>query len=383
VPLNESNTLLFSRKNNMNATIRHLTVLTALAVGSMAQSAVAAPGDPNGCFWGTVSGLMTFSVDVGNVYVPRDARQGSLIGTFDKYFFTNNGEGLSIRCVNDGNASLRFEANATAPIFSGTLPPVNGEDVNGKVLNTGINNGIGARIRLGFPFDGGVENSFRPNGPPVVPFTADANHQIFTAIPLASLQNYVTLIKTGPIAPGPHRFTSKLFSGSLTGLNTVLNYEVTGTVIQSQCTVLGNPVSADPVQLGTWPASDFTHKGFTTRPTPFHITLSDCEADPSGDNVATAHIRLDGVKGSLPVGDGSNGVFTLGDGSTASGMGIQILREDGITPVALGAEVPLIAINPSGTTALPFSARFYQTEDSADVRGGVAKGSLGFTVTYQ
>jgi type 1 fimbria pilin len=76
-------------------------------------------------------------------------------------------------------------------------------------------------------------------------------------------------------------------------------------------------------------------------------------------------------------------VFTLGDGSTAVGMGIQILRDDGITPVALGTEVPLVVIKPTGETVLPFTARFYQTADSADVQGGVAKGSLGFTLTYQ
>jgi type 1 fimbria pilin len=51
--------------------------------------------------------------------------------------------------------------------------------------------------------------------------------------------------------------------------------------------------------------------------------------------------------------------------------------------VALGVEVPLVAINPTGTTTLPFTARFFQTEDRANVRSGVAKGSLGFTVTYQ
>ncbi|MCW8274999.1 type 1 fimbrial protein [Pseudomonas sp. PCH199] len=275
-----------------------------------------------------------------------------------------------------------ISSNPIAPIFPGTLPPINGEDINGKVFNTSVN-GIGARVRLGFPFEGGPENSFTPNGPPVVPFTATANHRVFTAIPLASLYNYVSIVKTGPIPPGPHRFASKLFNGSLTGLSTVLDYEVTGTVIQSQCTVLGNPVSADPVQLGTWPASDFTHKGFATKPAPFTITLSDCESDPRGGNNATAHIRLDGVKGSLPIGDGSDGIFSLGDGSSAVGMGIQILRDDGLTPVALGTEVPLMVINPTGTTVLPFTARFYQTADSSGIRGGVAKGSLGFTVTYQ
>lgn len=366
----------------MKATLRSLPGLLALAVGTLAQSAHAAPGDPNGCHWSGPPGLMKFRVDLGTVYVPRDAKPGALIGTFDKFFATNNGEGLAINCFNDGSATLAFEAIGTAPIHPGTLPPVNGEDVNGKVFNTSVD-GIGARIRLGFPFEGGVENSFTPNGPPVVPFTASANHQIFTAIPVASLYSYVTMVKTGPIAPGPHRFTGKLFNARMTGLNTVLDYEVSGTVIQSQCTVLGNPVSADPVQLGTWPASDFTHKGFTTRPTPFTITLSDCESDPSGGNQATAHIRLEGVKGSVPIGDGSDGLFSLGDGSLAVGMGIQILHADGLTPVALGTEVPMDVINPSGTTVLPFTARFYQTADSADIRPGVAKGSLGFTVTYQ
>lgn len=367
----------------MNAITRHLCRLTTLAVGSLSQWVIAAPVNTNGCHWQSASGRMTFKVDVGNVYVPRDARSGNVIGTFDKFFFTGNGEGLSIHCFNDGNARLRFEATATAPIFSGSLPPVNGEDVNGKVLNTGVNNGIGVRMRLGFPFAGGPPNTFIPNGSPVVPFTADANHPFTSAIPVASMYSYVSLIKTGPIPPGPHRFSSKLFSGSLSGLGTVLEYELSGTVIQSQCTALSNPVSADPVQLGTWPASDFTHKGFTTRPTPFHITLSDCESDPNGANIATAHIRLDGAKGSTPIGDGNNGVFTLGNGSTASGIGIQILRDDGITPIALGTEVPLQAINPTGTTILPFKARFFQTADSADIRGGPAYGALGFTLTYQ
>lgn len=366
----------------MNATIRRLSGLTALVVGALAQSANAAPGDPNGCYWGGATGPMKFKVDVGNVYVPRDAGPGSLIGSFDKFHSSNNGEGLVLNCFNDGTARLTFDSTATAPIFSGSLPPIHGEDVNGKVFNTSVS-GIGARVRLGFPFDGSTPNTFNPNGRPIVPFTAYANHSIFTAIPLATLLNYVTLVKTGPIAPGPHHFSSKLFNGSVTGLGTVLDYELSGTVIQSQCTVLGNPVSADPVDLGTWPASDFTHRGFTTTPKPFTITLSDCESDPSGDNKARAHIRLDGAKGSLPIGDGSNGLFSLGDGSDAVGMGIQILAEDGMTPLALGTDVPLIVINPSGTTVLPFTARFYQTADSADIRGGIAKGSLGFTVTYQ
>ncbi|MDQ0127230.1 type 1 fimbria pilin [Pseudomonas lini] len=369
----------------MNATIRHLTVLTAVAIGPMAQSAVAASDETNGCQWSPTSGLMTFNVDVGTVYVPRDARVGSLIGTFERFAFTNNQEGLNLSCFNDGTPpGLRFDTSPVAPIFSGTLPPINGKDVNGKVMETGVNNGIGARILLGFPYSGEYNNEFKPIGDAVVPFAAEANHRVTGSIPLTSMSSFVTLIKIGPIPVGPQRFSSRLFSGSVTGLSTVFNYNISGNLIQSQCSVLGNPVSANPVDLGTWPASDFTHKGYGTTPTLFDITLSDCESDAESDgNIATAHIRLDGAKGSVPVGDGSDGVFTLGDGSDARGMGIQILLDDGVTPVALGTDVPLRRIEPSGTTKLPFSARFFQTENSVDIQGGVAKGSLAFTVTYQ
>jgi type 1 fimbria pilin len=367
----------------MNATLRHLAVLTALVAGAMAQSAMAEDVNSNGCRWNGASGLMTYNIDAGTVYVPRDARPGSLIGTFDRFFFRNNAEGLAVECHNDGTDSIGFEATAIAPIFPGSLPPLNGADLNGKVLETGLNNGIGARIRLGFPFQQACTGNYFCSSDLVVPFTARADHAYITAIRLAASNSNVTLIKTGPLAAGPNSFSRRLFSASVTGLNTIFAYDIVGTVIQSQCSILANPVSADPVKLGTWPASSFTHPGFTTPPTNFSITLSDCESDPSGGNVATAHIRLDGVNGSVPVGDASQGVFTLGDDSTASGIGIQILRDDGLTPVALGVEVPLVAINPTGTTTLPFTARFFQTEDRANVRSGVAKGSLGFTVTYQ
>ncbi|RMP37234.1 putative Fimbrial protein, partial [Pseudomonas syringae pv. antirrhini] len=86
--------------------------------------------------------------------------------------------------------------------------------------------------------------------------------------------------------------------------------------------------------------------------------------------------------GSAPVGPVNSGVFSLTTDSQARGMGIQVLKADGSTPMELQTEVPLIAITP-GNMSLNFYARFYQTEASSEVRPGKAKGALSFTLTYK
>jgi type 1 fimbria pilin len=144
----------------------------------------------------------------------------------------------------------------------------------------------------------------------------------------------------------------------------------------------GNPVSADPVQLGEWDSADFTGPGYTTPAVPFSITLSNCETDTSGAVVATANIVLDGVKGSTPVGPPTSGVFSLTSDSAAEGVGIQVLKADGVTAMPLQTEVPMMAIT-SGNIVLNFNARFYQTGASSAIRPGIAKGALSFTITYK
>ena len=111
--------------------------------------------------------------------------------------------------------------------------------------------------------------------------------------------------------------------------------------------------------------------------------MSSCEADPTDTDQATAYIRLDGANGSQPVGDGSDGVFSLSNGSTAAGMGIQILHEDGVTPVPLGADVSFGTIENNKDKTLGFTARFYQTAERSEINGGNAEGALAFTLTYQ
>lgn len=319
---------------------------------------------------------MTYPINLGTVYVPRDARIGSVIGLFDQSFSLTSSEGRYVQCENDGVSTLTFNALGIAPIFAGSLPPVQGEDLTGKVFETGIA-GIGAMIRLGHPLDGQAANSFVPIGRPIVPFNA-----LFSGdgiVPITPLRGQVTLIKTGAITPGPQMVDTALFYGRFNLVPRTMQVQLRANVIQAHCNAAA--VSDDPVQLGDWRATQFTAPGATTTPVPFNIRLSGCEADPDDHNQAWATVRLDGVNGSVPV-PGVNGAFSLTTDSTAQGVAVQILRGDGQTPIELQQEVPLTTLT-AGDTVLDLSARYYQTAQARDVKAGLAKGSLSFTVSYQ
>ena len=357
----------------MKSSPRTLAGLFALLAACHVEMATAA----SFCRWVTSAGSMTFRLNAGSVYVPRDAAAGHVIGEFDRSFAVPNAEGQSIHCENDIGSTLTFNAMATAPLFPGDLPPVNGEDVNGKVFMTGID-GIGARIKLEHPFDGMAADAFVPITEPTVPFNALLRAELPAVAPLRidQLRGKLTLIKTGPIAPGPHTFDQALFGTRFSNLGNGFGFQLSGTVLQAQCGI--SSVSANPVSLGDWRTSDFGAVGSTTDAMPFNITLGNCDADPGDINVAWANIRLEPTNGSMPI-PGVEGGFTLGAGSGASGVGIQILKADGLTPIALQREVPLAAISP-GTTVLDLNARLYQTDPRVDA--GTVKGSLNFTVSF-
>ncbi|MBC3954226.1 type 1 fimbrial protein [Pseudomonas sp. DOAB1067] len=372
-------------KNVTNVLASGLMALAA-SQSATALAAMKAPTPPNDCFWISSPGIKEFRRDIGTLYVARDARIGSVIGTADVNARSTDLAGLEAACSNDGTALLEFNAVATAPIFPGIVDPINGEDVTGKIIQTNIP-GVGIRVKLGYPYMAPAvcANCFVPvDGNPTVPYLGINDHQkMLTSLPITYLNNRVTLIKTGPIPSGPQVLNgSELWSGSVTTLGRIMRYGVVGTVIQAQCSVGANPVSADPVKLGDWDTTDFTGQGFTTPPVPFSISLSHCETDTSAGFVATAHIQLDGVNGSTPVGPPQSGVFSLTSDSDAQGLGIQILKADAVTPMELQTEVPLAAITP-GNTVLNFNARFYQTGPSSAIRPGRAKGALSFTMTYK
>ncbi|MEE1920590.1 fimbrial protein [Pseudomonas sp. 148P] len=341
------------------------------------------PDDEEICRWSEIRppGPSTYTIDIGTYHVPRDAPIGTPIGPVDAVWYGGNDVGAILSCFRwDGPHVLNLHARATAKVFPDPLPPLNGEDLTGRVLETSIP-GVGVRLRLAHPFAGEYSNAWRPLGEPIVPFDAVIDHftQFFAEV--AGIRSFITLIKIGPIPPGINVIDgSELWSATASDVGRAWGWRLHGAVIQSQCSLPTNPVSADPVELGEWDSQDFTGPGFATPAVPFTITLSDCEDDPE-NGVATAHIRLEGALGSQPI-DAARGIFGLSDDSSAEGVAIQMLMGDGVTPVQLNQNVPLQAISPSGETVLPFTARYYQTEASEAVKPGSAKGALNFTISY-
>jgi type 1 fimbria pilin len=296
---------------------------------------------------------------------------------------TNNNEGSFIECDNDGNVRLVSNILASTPFYTGVLRGAGMRHSPQSILSTNIP-GVGVQFTLGFPFDGVATNAFNPDfGDATVPFTAHHEKPMgSTLLNFTRLESYITLIKTGDIAPGPQTLNGReLFSGTFSGIaGKAFGVGLTGTVIQAHCG--SSKVSADPVKLGEWNKTDFTGPGYTTAAVPFNITLSSCIADNTNTNIATATIELEGASGSLPVTPAIPGVFSLTTGSTAKGIGIQILKGDGLTPVPLATEVPLQRIT-SGDTVLDFTARYYQIDANKDVQPGDANGALFFTLSYQ
>lgn len=338
-----------------------------------------ANSDPrDSCYWANGNvGPMPHPINVGTHYVPRDVPRSTPIGPVDKRYGPVGGGGLAVLCHNSGTVRLELNVPNHEPIVPGVFDPINGEDITGKVIRTNID-GIGVRFKLGTTYQ-----HWLPVGTSVaVPYEAYFDRYTPVIAAHSVLMPLVTLVKTGDIAPGIHSLNvSNLLGGYFTGVGNGFNVSLTGTVIQAECTVSANPVSADPVDLGAWDLSEFTKVGHTTTPQAFNITLNSCMTDDRlpPETITYAHIRLDPTAGSM-IHDATLGQFTLGTGSTAEGVVIQILHEDE-TPVGLASEVRLKPITP-GNTTLNFKARFYQTQTSDRVAAGSAKGSLSFTITY-
>ncbi|WP_336331930.1 fimbrial protein [Pseudomonas putida] len=329
------------------------------------------------CTFRAGASYMTFERDMGIFWVPRDAAVGSVIGTSS--ITRNNNEGARATCLWDPADPPKARLPNTAPIFSGTLPPLGGKDINGHVMETNIP-GVGVYIELGSPFDGAANNSFVPDSGtgPVIPYTGTLRDQPFN-VEVSIMTGQAWFIKTGPIAPGPQRVNGEMFHGFLHKLGKVMEYRMSATVNQAQCSLKSDAVSADPVQLGDHTLADFKGVDSTTTAVPFYITLSDCE-DASAPNPAPAnvYIELDGANGSVPTVP-AEGRFSLGGASDAGGVEIQLLRSDG-TPMPLQSD-ELVKPVSIGITQLDFQARYYQS--APVVTPGLAEGGLTFTVSYK
>jgi type 1 fimbria pilin len=214
----------------------------------------------------------------------------------------------------------------------------------------------------------------------MVPFTSYAERAL-SPISLTTFEHYITLIKTGDLAPGVHYLDGVLVTGHLGwgGFGKVQEYTLKAEIIQSQCDVGTHEVDVD---LGEWNISDFAHVGYKTEPRSFQIRLDACKFDsrPNPANETLATIELRGVEGSRPIGPPGENVFSLTTDSKASGIGIQMLYNGESMP--LNQELDLEYVTADEVT-LDFEARYYQTEPKRDVQPGSAEGALNFVIRYR
>ena len=133
----------------------------------------------------------------------------------------------------------------------------------------------------------------------------------------------------------------------------------------SVCTISTPSVVVD---LGRHPSSAFAGIGSTTAARSFSIELRNC---PAAIQYAIEPVTT-------IIGAAGNSVVTLNPGSTAQGIGVQLLNNAG-NPMALWS--PVQASTSGGSYTIPLQGRFYQTAPT--VSPGSANAGMTFTITYQ
>ncbi len=197
----------------------------------------------------------------------------------------------------------------------------------------------------------------------------------------------LSIIVTGPVGVGTLSLPSILAGGyasaSPTNLAQAYPYGqlmISGT---TNITLSGCATSNVTVPMGSYTRTAFSGGvGGTTPPVSFSISLT-CPAGWNG-----VKYEIDTV---TSVVSGTQAVVALNGGSTATGVGVQVLDNNGSpltaaegfgNAVALGSTPGSAPYNKSagGSYTIPLKARYYQT--SAAIGPGSANSSLTFTMTY-
>lgn len=199
----------------------------------------------------------------------------------------------------------------------------------------------------------------------------------------------VSLVKTGTVSvPGtytvPSTYIPVVYVGSNgtgtypTGGGKYWTYNVlfnTSSIGVTSSTCAPNQTSQN-VDLGTialgMSGSLGTGIGTTSPDVPFTVQLT-CNSAVSG--TFGIYMELDAT-----AVNASQGIFSLAAGSTASGVGIQVMQNS--QPVTLAKPWQIASFPLTSTSvSVPFTAHYYQT--NAIVSPGTANGVATYTITYQ
>ncbi|WP_336797095.1 fimbrial protein [Erwinia aphidicola] len=292
----------------------------------------------------------------GTRTIPRSAAVGSevldetLLLTPEKF---KDYEGLV--CAKSATITAKY-TSAAAPV-SGINPP-DYPNAAGKVYPTNIA-GIGMITK--YKIVGMDKGQYFPM---TLPMTTDSGFR--SGIPLG-----VTLIKTGDISPGTHVVTGTTSLSAGGEVFETSDFKL--SVFVENCSIPNKGATTQVVM----DEASIINLNPTGPAQPFSIPLTNCSTGPASDNIA--NVLFDGIGGSSNA-DASNGVLGLDKSSKASGIGIQLLKEDGVTPFPLGKATQVGAVE-KGDMTLNFNARYIRT--SAKPQPGSANAKASFTVSYK
>ncbi|MDI3430279.1 fimbrial protein [Aeromonas sp. V90_14] len=213
-------------------------------------------------------------------------------------------------------------------------------------------------------------------------FTYPTTYDTRTASSTITMSNddpiTVELIKIGPISAGVLQYPANALAHILVNSSRTAGSDYLGfaprfsgdtTIVQPACEVKTSNIV---VPLGKHRKGTMGAIGASTAKQPFIIPLT-CSMSSS------IKITMNGTVATNTTA--TQGVLKLDDsGTTAVGVGVQLLKGDGITPVALGSQVTYGTTSAAGDYNVDLYARYYQTQSTIGV--GTANATATFTVSY-
>lgn len=292
---------------------------------------------------------MVYTSFGSQIVVPNSTSIGSVIA---KYTHVPSGAN-SGACTTTGTYGIAYR-------IVGTLSPLGGNIYNTNVPGVGIRVASATGILYSSGFNYSEKTAFNANS--IVIKDDDAF--------------VVELIKTGDITPGTLKFPgSGMFMQVILGerigeYSTVAGFlGSTPQIVQPACEASTSNIS---VPLGKFRKSTMASIGATTSKQMFTIPIT-CSKSSSikitiGGNIAANTVA-------------TQGVLKLDDNvGAASGVGIQLLKSDGVTPVTLGSEIGYGTAAMAGEYNISFYAGYYRTQ--SEISAGVANSTATFTITY-
>lgn len=365
-----------STENRCTARWRQLAgaVLIALA-GMMSVDAFAVT-----CSSGPTPGSLSFALPNGSYSVPRNTPVGTRITPWSGFSRTYSHVWY---CVPPAGNTIN-----SGPAYRATLTPTGQTySESGQTFTVFQTNLVGVGLVIGvasqFTWSGAdnwgdVYYSGYPNGVALgnASWASMGSETSSGASYWFGASLTFAFVKTGPITAGTVSMPGTI---GQVGMD---DRPIASPMLIATLSTTGNPTftevaCATPpvnVNLGTQSTSKFSGAGSTTVAIPFSIKLNSC---PAGINTVSYEIDA-----STTIVNAPNSVVALDGGSTASGVGVQLLNGSG-TPMTLGSPVVLTSYNPAGGSfSIPLQARYYQTSASP-VTAGSANTSMTFTMTYQ